>query len=113
MSELISGYLANAVEAINEEFGEGYAKANLGLVGSFIAACVALETAKDHCGELAAIADALDGVRSELRSGINIMVEGLDLNEVAEAIDPSNERGRHRYASYQQEDGNANAKPKT
>ena len=27
MSELISGYLANAVEAINEEFGEGYAKA--------------------------------------------------------------------------------------
>jgi hypothetical protein len=144
-------YLYKGVEAIDAEFGEGYARANPGLVGAFMqtaaadfAACfqadflneiatkISENTSSD--GErgaeivaealdgiarqlnklgnndadtrmgaiealgkvfddrLAQTAEALDGVRSELRAGINISLDNVDLGDVAAAIDPQGKR---------------------
>jgi hypothetical protein len=41
---------------------------------------------------LQVIGEALDGVRSELRAGINISLDNLDLEDVANAIDPQGKR---------------------
>ncbi len=121
MNEMITAWLDDIVESIDEQFGEGYAKANPGLIGALVTAGMAQDSEREHHAALNEIADvarliggelrhlgslegglnyiaeAIDGVRKELRCGINIMVEGLDLNEVAEAIDPSGER-HQRYS---------------
>ena len=87
-------------KSIDEQFGEGYAKANPGLIGALVTAGMAQDSEREHHAALNEIADvakliggelrhlgslegglnyiaeAIDGVRKELRSGINIMVKG-------------------------------------
>jgi hypothetical protein len=78
-------YLQEAVAAIDEEFGEGYAAANPGLVGAFIQAATLEESAKYHGWVLETVGEEIEGAAKAIYH-IGEQMDLMGLKDIAKAV---------------------------